>query len=261
MTECKNCDTAFEGKFCPTCSQKADTHRLTLRHFAHEATHAVTHTDKGVLLLIKAMFTRPGHVAREYIEGKRKRYFNPITFILIMMAIQVFATKHTDFYGKFSQQMQKMYEGIAKLNPQKNAKGNEYFNQRMKEADKQMAFANDNNKLINFIFIPFLSLLTWLFFKKSGFNYTENLILNVLIGGQMVVLFLLICIVPVLIKTSLVVIVMYLFVIVSFIYALIAYKQLFQQKWGWTIFKGLTLQTIYFIVIGGVSDYVVKIFS
>lgn len=77
MIECKNCGTAFEGKFCPNCSQKAATHRLTLGHFIHETTHALTHTDKGILLLIKELFVRPGIVAREYVEGKRKKYFNP----------------------------------------------------------------------------------------------------------------------------------------------------------------------------------------
>src|ERR1044071_2847196 len=130
MIECKNCTTSFEGKFCPNCSQKADTHRLTLGQFAHETTHAVTHTDKGILLLIKAMFTRPGYVARDYMEGKRKRYFNPITFILIMMAVQVFASNQTNFFGKFTQQMGKVYEEMAKSNPNMVAE--------KKDFDKQM---------------------------------------------------------------------------------------------------------------------------
>lgn len=259
MTECKNCSTSFEGKFCPNCSQKADTHRLTLGHFAHETTHAVTHTDKGILLLIKAMFTRPGLVARDYMEGKRKRYFNPITFILIMMAVQVFATKQTDFNGKFTRQMQKMYGQLAKMNP-KSVEREKDFNQRMEQTDKQMALMNDNTKILNFIFIPFLSLLTWLFFKKSGFNYAENLILNILIGGQLVVWFFIFCIVPVLIKPSLVLLVMYLFMLFSFAYAIVAYKQFYQQKWGWTILKGLTLQLIYFVVLGVASEYVLKLF-
>ncbi|HEY0742225.1 MAG TPA: DUF3667 domain-containing protein [Chryseosolibacter sp.] len=259
MIECKNCGTAFEGKFCPNCSQKAATHRLTLGHFVHETTHAVTHTDKGILLLIKEMFVRPGIVAREYVEGKRKKYFNPLTFLLIMIAIQVFVTKQTDFYGKFTRQMQKLYEMIEKSNPNA-AKGKEKFTKQVEEADKRMAFANDNSKIMNFIFIPFLSLLTWLFFKKSGYNYAENLILNVLIGGQTVVLFFVICIIPVMIKTSLVIIVLYLYLIVLLIYGLIAYRQFFQQKWRWVILKGLTLQIIYFVVLSTASDYILKFF-
>lgn len=259
MIECKNCGTAFEGKFCPDCSQKAATHRLTLGHFMHETTHAVTHTDKGMLLLIKELFVRPGVVAREYAEGKRKKYFNPLTFLLIMMAIQVFATKQTDFYGKFTRQMQKLYEMIEKANPNA-AKSKAKFNQRIQEADKRMAFANDNTKIINFIFIPFLSLLTWLFFKRSGYNYAENLILNVLIAGQLVIFFFLICIIPVALKPSLVILVVYLYMLVSVIYAIVAYKQFFRQKTRWVILKGVALQIIYFVILSAASEYLVQFF-
>jgi hypothetical protein len=259
MTECKNCSATFEGKLCPNCSQKAETHRFTLGHFAHEVVHAVTHTDKGIFLLIKGMMVRPGVVVREFVEGKRKKYFNPFTFLLIMMAVQVFAVNKTNFFGKFTQQMQKLYEQIAAMDPKATNAGKE-FNERMQKADKQVSFANENTKMVNFIFIPFLSLLTWLFFKRSGFNYAENLILNILIGGQMVVLFLVICILPVLLKASLVIIVMYLFIFVSFIYALITYKQFFRLSWGWTIFKGLSVQLIYLLVITFASEYLTKIF-
>src|SRR5688572_10665036 len=98
MTTCKNCDTPFEGKFCSACSQRADTHRFTLWHFAHAFFHALTHTDKGILFLIKELLYKPGIVAREYNEGKRKKYFSPITFLLIVMAIEIFASQKTKFY-------------------------------------------------------------------------------------------------------------------------------------------------------------------
>lgn len=256
MIECKNCGTAFEGKFCPNCSQKAATHRFTLAHFAHETTHAVTHTDKGVLLLIKEMFVRPGVVAREYVEGKRKKYFNPITFLLILMAVQVFAVKKTDIYGNFTRQMQKAYEAMAKANPD-SVKGIQDFNQQLKKADKQASIATDNNKLLTVIFIPLLSALTWLFFKKSGFNYAENLVFNVLINAQLIVWFLLICIIPVLIKVKLVVLVMYIYIIASWVYSLVAYKQFYRQKWGWIILKGLTVQLIYFVILTYASSAMV----
>lgn len=245
MTECKNCEVTFDGKFCPNCSQKAETHRFTLAHFAHETTHAVTHTDKGILLLIKEMFFRPGIVAKEYVEGKRKKYFNPITFLLLLMAVQVFAVKKTDFYGKFTRQMQKAYESISKSSPD----AIKDFNKQMEKADKQATLATDNSKLQTVILIPLLALLTWLFFRKAGYNYAENLVFNVLINGQLIVVFLILCILPILIKASLIVVVMYLYIVVSWAYAMLAYKQFYKQKWGWTILKGSAVQIIYMSVV------------
>jgi hypothetical protein len=258
MTDCKNCGTSFEGKFCPNCSQKADTHRFTLAHFAHETTHAVTHTDKGILLLIKEMFVRPGIVAREYVQGKRKKYFNPITFLLILMAVQVYAVKKTDFYGKFTRQVQQTYQEMIKATPNGKRAAKE-FNKQMEKADRQATLATDNNKLLTVIFIPFLSLLTWLFFRKAGFNYAENLIFNVLINGQMIVFFVLVCIIPVIVKPSFVVWVMYIYMLGSWVYSIIAYKQFYSQRWGKTIFKGMTVQISYFVILTLASNAIANI--
>ena len=99
---CKNCEASFEGKFCSNCSQTADIHRVTLKHFFHELFHAMTHTDKGILLLAKALLTRPGHVAREYLDGKRKKYFNPLSFLVITAAISAFAIYQTGYFKAMS---------------------------------------------------------------------------------------------------------------------------------------------------------------
>jgi hypothetical protein len=91
MTEtsspCKNCGSTLTGKFCQNCGQKADIHRITFKHLLHEFFHALTHADKGFLFLVKEMTTRPGYVVQEYLDGKRKKYFNPLSFLVIAAAI------------------------------------------------------------------------------------------------------------------------------------------------------------------------------
>jgi hypothetical protein len=97
---CKNCDASLNGKFCSHCGQKGDIHQITMPHLGHEVFHALTHTDKGILLLIKDLLRRPGTVAKEYIEGKRKKYFSPFSFIVIstalsaLLAYQVATMRH-----------------------------------------------------------------------------------------------------------------------------------------------------------------------
>jgi hypothetical protein len=98
MTTCKNCENTVEGNYCPNCSQKADTHRFTLKHFAHDFLHAFTHADKGIFLLMKELIIRPGKVATEFNAGKRKKYFNPITYLLIVMALQIYLSRKTDIF-------------------------------------------------------------------------------------------------------------------------------------------------------------------
>lgn len=84
---CTNCKTPFEGKFCFNCGQKSGVGELKMHDLAHELWHSLTHTDKGILKLIKDLFTHPKRVYFGYFAGKRKTYFSPVTFFLITATI------------------------------------------------------------------------------------------------------------------------------------------------------------------------------
>jgi uncharacterized protein DUF3667/zinc ribbon protein len=93
---CLNCGSPLEesARFCPACGQKTDTHRLTVSHILHDFFHAFTHADKGIFHLLGQLAINPGLVAREYIAGKRKKYFNPFTFFLILMSLFVLSNTY-----------------------------------------------------------------------------------------------------------------------------------------------------------------------
>lgn len=245
-TICKNCETTFEGNFCPNCSQKADTHRFTLKHFAHEFFHALTHTDKGVLFLAKELSKRPGKVSIEYNEGRRKKYFNPFTYLLITIALQIYVAKKTDFFHHFSTKMQTYAEALN--NESTTSSKNSKFNDEIKKVESKAGMVLENGRLLIFSFLPFLAALTWLFFKKTGHNYAENLTFNVFIMAQQTFLFLPICILPFLINHDLAVIVFYLYTLIVLIYTFIAYKQFFAKRWWVILLKGTVIQVIYFLV-------------
>jgi hypothetical protein len=88
-TNCLNCMALLEPhqKFCAQCGQNADTHRLSLAHIWHDLVHAFTHADKGFLHLIRQLAVNPGKVAREYVNGHRKKYFNPFNFLILVVGI------------------------------------------------------------------------------------------------------------------------------------------------------------------------------
>jgi hypothetical protein len=245
MTTCKNCDNQFEGKFCPNCAQKADTHRLTVKHFAHEFFHAFTHTDKGILFLMKELILRPGRTIRDYNEGRRKKYFNPITFLLIASALQLFATKKTHIFEHYMTSLEVVTSQLA---PNKQV-GEEIRKSVKQQTEKPLAFTMEYSKLLTFLFIPILGFFTWLLFKKSGFNYAENLVLNVMISAELSILFLALCVVPFLIMPSLVILWMTLFMLINWVYSIIVYKRFFQQSWLMSILKGMLVQIAFMLCI------------
>ncbi len=49
--------------------------------------HAIAHVDRGVLALVWVLIARPGTVAKDYVAGRRKRYFGPFAFVVIVVGL------------------------------------------------------------------------------------------------------------------------------------------------------------------------------
>ena len=88
-THCLNCGVALAGdqNYCGHCGQKARPLRLNLRDIAADLVHALLHVDHSVLSLVRLLAVRPGTVAREYVEGRRKTYFGPFAFLVIVVGL------------------------------------------------------------------------------------------------------------------------------------------------------------------------------
>ena len=87
---CLNCGASFapDQKFCGACGQRTNVARqLTMRDIGHDVVHAITHADHSIFALIRALLAQPGHVARDFVEGRRKRHFGPFAFLLIAVGL------------------------------------------------------------------------------------------------------------------------------------------------------------------------------
>jgi hypothetical protein len=91
VTNCPNCGTKLAGNFCQGCGQATHLHVPSAREFLHEfIAHYVALEGKLWKSLALLLF-RPGRLTRDYIEGKRARYVEPLrlylTFSIIFFAI------------------------------------------------------------------------------------------------------------------------------------------------------------------------------
>jgi hypothetical protein len=120
---------------------------------------AFSNTDKGVLLLIKELVYKPGKVARAYVAGRRKYYFNPFSYLAIMLAVALFFILRFESFGLDYAQMNT--EDLELL---------------------QFAFQYFN--VIILIMCPVYALVIWLFFLGNQMNYAENLVLSAYLSGQ-----------------------------------------------------------------------------
>ncbi len=89
---CTNCGAPLlSGQvYCGQCGQHAGAHRLTLAGIGDELVHALFHLDHSVLALLKGLLLRPGWLARDYVQGRRKRYFGPFGFLVVTAGCATF---------------------------------------------------------------------------------------------------------------------------------------------------------------------------
>lgn len=97
-THCPNCSTELGGKFCQGCGQPAHLHVPSAREFLHEfVAHYVAIEGKLWKSLALLLF-RPGRLTRDYIEGRRARYVEPLrlylSFSIIFFAIFKLGDNH-----------------------------------------------------------------------------------------------------------------------------------------------------------------------
>jgi hypothetical protein len=216
---CQNCGNEYKGEFCNRCGQKT-VHRVSLGHIAHEAVHAFTHADKGIIHLFIELFKRPGMVAREYIiEGKRKRYFNPVQYLLIIASIATFVVLTTH-----------LMDHVMQDNPFSSPSS---YSKRQAEVTKEMTnFLSKYFNVVLLLQLPLFALGSYIVYRKHKLYYAEHLLLHVFITAQVTVISTVLMVLLVYTKPALFYI---LPTVASLIYTVIAYRQFFNER----SFKGV----------------------
>lgn len=177
---CPNCGniTIASDQFCSQCGQKTALHRLTLSHLLHEVIHYLTHADKSIFSLVKQLAIRPGMVAREYIGGKRKSFFPPLNFFLIVAGLFVFML--STFHQYRDTTNNKLNAQITQIKDPTKKQHLIKIQQRSQQANQ---FINKYSNFIQMIATPLIAGFYLLFFRRKSFNYTEHLVANLYFSG------------------------------------------------------------------------------
>lgn len=182
---CLNCESVLTGqeRFCSQCGQKAETHRFSWHQLFHEAWHAITHTDKGLLSLVKGLIKNPGLTCAEYVGGKHKKYFNPITFAIFSLALMVLANTYFKPFGDPKTQVNQAQ--VAQFNEEQK----KLYLAFMGRLELAANVSQKHPNVIAMISFPLQALFFWMFFRKRGRNYVEVLVATIFVGSFGTLLF------------------------------------------------------------------------
>ncbi len=138
---CLNCGAAITGKYCPSCGQKKDIHRVTWKFIAEEIMHFFTHLEKGFIYSSLKMWANPGMFTKSYLDGKRKGKQPPVSFLLIWAAIFLVTRQVLSYF----------------IEPGNPISGNFFF--ISKEA---AGFYFEHVTALTILFLPVWTALSWL---------------------------------------------------------------------------------------------------
>lgn len=88
---CPSCGTPLAGEFCHACGERRrPPETLSLRHSVAEFTEDLFDMDSRALRSLRILLFRPGELALEYIQGRRRPYLGPLRMYLTVFAVTLF---------------------------------------------------------------------------------------------------------------------------------------------------------------------------
>lgn len=153
MNFCKNCNTEITQNYCPNCGIPVELTRINGQYIVKEIGN-VLNFDKGILYTIRELILRPGVSIRKFIQEDRNRLVKPIIFLILSSLIYTIAQQTLHFE-----------DGYVKADMGNSA------------VTKIFEWIQNNYGYANIFMGVFIAFCTKLFFRKSGFNIYEILIL------------------------------------------------------------------------------------
>jgi hypothetical protein len=183
MTNCKNCNTEIDQKYCPNCGQPALLKRIDSHYILHEIEH-VLHFERGILFTIKGLLTKPGEVVRHFITDNRSRLVKPVIFIIVTSLI--YSLTISFFHIQSG--------GIVTTVVTTDGSGAGFINVVGPEIEKSTIFIfikwiQNHYGYANIMWGVFIALWAKIFFRKYSYNFYEILILLCFVQGIMMLIF------------------------------------------------------------------------
>jgi hypothetical protein len=151
---CSNCKEELSGAFCASCGVPAVPRRIN-GHYLLAEIGSILYLDRGILYTIRELLLRPGSSIRNYLLKNRNRLIKPVFFIIICSLVYTLLQQWLNFEDG-------------------------YVNYSFKGESAAMdifTWISQNYGYANLLMAVFMAFWIRVFFRKSGYNFFEILIL------------------------------------------------------------------------------------
>lgn len=85
------------GKYCSSCGQRTGVDRITFKETIQDFVESTFSIDAPLLITLKFLVVDPGRLFREFLEGKRKKYYKPVAFFILMSVLYLLVRSLIEF--------------------------------------------------------------------------------------------------------------------------------------------------------------------
>ena len=156
---CRNCKEPVERNYCPNCGQPAKLKRIDKNYLIQEIADFLC-ANKGLVYTIKKLLISPGDAVKQFIAEDRYRFMKPITFLIFTTLVFAFVNIIFGLDYTF------IHDSAFPITP-----------------SPLVGWIFKNPRYTVTIMVLFVAFWLKIFFKKSGYNYFEILILMCFVSG------------------------------------------------------------------------------
>lgn len=179
--DCLNCGAIVNENFCGVCGQE----NLELKeNFFHMMVHVIGdffHFDSKFFRSIIPLFTKPGFLTRQYIEGKRVSYIHPLRLFFFVTILTVIVANA--YYKKYEKDLANETTIVRDDSGQTRSLSEAEKKKLLSEDDRKqvndfkLAFGNFfyQFKYISFFLLPLYALGFKILYQRSRTYYMDHL--------------------------------------------------------------------------------------
>lgn len=167
MTDSKNYSGEVQDHIGPVNTED----RISLYYFISDLPHAIFHVDRGILFNFRQLFMRPAAAIQEYLDGRRKKYFHPASYLVIALLVNYLVVKLIDLHFYDVQELKLMTPLAA---------------QAIMDYDQMQWWFLEHTYIYILIAIPASSLFIYLIFRsaRKQLNFAETAVVVIFTIAQ-----------------------------------------------------------------------------
>jgi len=135
---------------------------------------ALFDSERGFRPTFVGLFSRPGNLISDYVNGITVRYTNPVRYLIVIVAIVQLVISWS---GGTESLAAGFAESVSSKSPDKTL-----------EVDAAQRFVEEYLFVLLLLGVPVAALLQWLFFPRSRPNFTEHLVFSCYVYAQQILI-------------------------------------------------------------------------